>query len=78
MIIMCLWGEFCFILDDLLLDIFKDSGEMGLELSFLEDSVLSRTGCSFIALHNKVLSQEMDFESLGSEDFILNMGFRVG
>ena len=75
---MCLWGEFCFILDDLLLDIFNDSDEMGLEMSFLEDSVLSRTGSSFIALHNKVLSQVMDFESLDSKDFILNMGFRVG
>lgn len=55
-----------------MLDIFKDSGEMVLELSFLEDSVLSRTGCGFITLHNKVLSQEMDFESLGIEDFIEN------
>lgn len=55
-----------------MLDIFKDSGEMVLELSFLEDSVLSRTGCSFITLHNKILSQEMDFESLGIEDFIEN------
>lgn len=55
-----------------MLDIFKDSGEMVLELSFLEDSVLSRTGCSFIDLHNKVLSQEMDFESQGIEDFIEN------
>ena len=41
---------------------------MDLELSFLQDSVLRRTGCSFTALHKKV----MEFECLGIEDFIEN------
>lgn len=43
---------------------------MVLELSFLEDSVLRRTGCSFIDLPNMVVAQQMDFESQGIEDFI--------
>lgn len=53
-----------------MLDIFKDSGEIALKLSFLEDSVLSRTGCSFIDLLNMAVSQEVDFESQGIEKFI--------
>lgn len=41
-------------------------------LQAMEDSVLQRTGCSFSILHNKVLSQEIDVESQGVEDFIEN------
>ena len=43
---------------------------MVLEVSFLEDSVLRRTGCSFIDLPNMVVSQQIDFESQAIEDFI--------
>ena len=62
--------EFLVILDELLLDIFKESGEQFMDVQHLEKEVLDRTGCDFNTLHDIV--KETELGSLGVEDFILN------
>ena len=61
-----------FVLDELLLDIFKDFGYQSIMLQAMEDSVLKRTGCRFDILHGRVLPQQTYLESQGVEDFIDN------
>ena len=62
--------EFLVILDELLLDIFKASGEQFMDVQLLEKEVLNRTGCDFNTLHDIV--KETELGSHGVEDFILN------
>ena len=62
--------EFLVILDELLLDIFKASGEQFMDVQLLEKEVLNRTGCDFNTL--QYIVKETELGSLGVEDFILN------
>ena len=62
--------EFLVILDELLLDIFKASGEEFMDVQLLEKEVLNRTGCDFNTLRDIV--KETELGSHGVEDFILN------
>ena len=62
--------EFLVILDELLLDIFKASGEKSMDVRRLEKEVLDRTGCEFSTLHEIIKGTELG--SYGLEDFILN------
>ena len=62
--------EFLVILDELLLDIFKASGEQFMDVQLLEKEVFNRTGCDFNTL--QYIVKETELGSLGVEDFILN------
>ena len=61
--------EFLIILDELLLDILKASGEQSMDVQRLEKEVLDRTGCDFSTLYEIIKGTEQG--SHGVEDFIL-------
>ena len=61
--------EFLIILDELLLDILKASGEQSMDVQRLEKEVLDRTGCDFSTLYKII--KETEQGSHGVEDFIL-------
>ena len=61
--------EFLIILDELLLDILKASGEQSMDVQRLEKEVLDRTGCDFSTLYEII--KETEQGSHGVEDFIL-------
>lgn len=62
--------NFLFILDELLLDILKESCEQSMTVQAMEEKVVHRTGRNFSTLHNSVLEKE--YESQGIEDYIEN------